>query len=471
MLRSNLALGTTMARRLPAASAVGATIWVRHLMPKVEMTEAAQAAAPPATEDREAFDETFKEGADASQFVKRPLMRRTLIAATVPVALAPIVLLRDLGPLPGTSLEHTVWRKGMRLIVYGTNRPITPAEFSTPGGMITVVPEGYQDDFDALAKAAVIIIKFRPGVLQPPTVMNWTVDDIVAYSKICTHVGCPAALYEQTTHHILCPCHQSTFDATRGAKVIFGPATRRAAAAADHHGRAGLPGRAERLPRAGRPELLGAVMSVERGARGRRRRRWTTGSTAPRASVTLLRKIFPDHWSFLLGEIALYSFIILLLTGTFLTLFFQPSMTEVVYHGSYTHLDGVKMSEAYASTLNISFDVRGGLLMRQIHHWAADLFMAAIMAHMLRIFFTGAYRKPREVNWLIGIALFTLAMLEGLFGYSLPDDLLSGAGLRITEGVLQSHPDRRHVPGVLPVRRPVSRATRSSRGCTSCTSW
>ncbi len=155
---------------------------------------------------------------------------------------------------------------------------------------------------------------------------------------------------------------------------------------------------------------------------------------------TLLRKIFPDHWTFLLGEIALYSFIILLLTGTFLTFFFQPSMTEVVYHGSYTHLDGVRMSEAYASTLNISFDVRGGLLMRQIHHWAADLFVAAIMAHMLRIFFTGAYRKPREFNWLIGLVMLTLSLLEGLFGYSLPDDLLSGTGLRITEGVLLSIP-------------------------------
>jgi ubiquinol-cytochrome c reductase cytochrome b subunit len=154
----------------------------------------------------------------------------------------------------------------------------------------------------------------------------------------------------------------------------------------------------------------------------------------------LLRKVFPDHWSFLLGEIALYSFIILLLTGTFLTLFFQPSMTDVVYQGSYHNLDGVRMSEAYASTLNISFDVRGGLLIRQIHHWAADLFMAAIMAHMIRIFFTGAYRKPREVNWLIGIVLFTLGMVEGLFGYSLPDDLLSGVGLRVLYGVLLAIP-------------------------------
>jgi ubiquinol-cytochrome c reductase cytochrome b subunit len=159
-----------------------------------------------------------------------------------------------------------------------------------------------------------------------------------------------------------------------------------------------------------------------------------------KSTRTLLKKIFPDHWTFLLGEIALYSFIILLLTGTFLTLFFKPSMTNVVYHGSYTKLDGIRMSEAYASTLNISFDVRGGLLMRQIHHWAADLFMASIMAHMLRIFFTGAYRKPRDVNWLIGIVMFTLGMLEGLFGYSLPDDLLSGTGLRILEGVVLSIP-------------------------------
>jgi ubiquinol-cytochrome c reductase cytochrome b subunit len=155
---------------------------------------------------------------------------------------------------------------------------------------------------------------------------------------------------------------------------------------------------------------------------------------------TFLKKIYPDHWTFLLGEIALYSFVILLLTGTFLTFFFQPSMTDVVYHGTYTRLNGVRMSEAYASTLNISFDVRGGLLMRQIHHWAANLFMVAIFAHLMRVFFTGAYRKPRDVNWLIGIVMLTLGMLEGLFGYSLPDDLLSGTGLRILEGVMLGIP-------------------------------
>jgi len=153
-----------------------------------------------------------------------------------------------------------------------------------------------------------------------------------------------------------------------------------------------------------------------------------------------LRKIFPDHWSFMLGEICLYSFIVLLLSGIFLTLFFTPSMGEVTYNGSYTPLDGIRMSEAYASTLNISFDVRGGLLMRQIHHWAALVFVMAIMVHMLRIFFTGAFRKPRELNWLIGFTLFVMALAEGFCGYSLPDDLLSGTGLRILQGMILAIP-------------------------------
>ncbi|TDC67041.1 ubiquinol-cytochrome c reductase cytochrome b subunit [Actinomadura sp. GC306] len=153
-----------------------------------------------------------------------------------------------------------------------------------------------------------------------------------------------------------------------------------------------------------------------------------------------LRKAFPDQWSFLVGEIAMYSFVVVLLTGVFLTFFFKPSMQEVIYDGSYAQLRGVPMSEAYASTLDISFDVRGGLLVRQIHHWSTLVFMAAILVHLLRNFFSGAYRKPRELNWLIGILMFMLVMLNGLFGYSLPDDLLSGTGLRILEGVLAALP-------------------------------
>ncbi|MFC0037651.1 cytochrome bc1 complex cytochrome b subunit [Actinomadura rayongensis] len=161
---------------------------------------------------------------------------------------------------------------------------------------------------------------------------------------------------------------------------------------------------------------------------------------AARFAATNLRKVFPKHWSFLLGEIALYAFVVLLLTGTFLTFFFRPTNAEVVYDGSYTALRGITMSEAYASTLHVSFDVRGGLLMRQIHHWAAVVFVAAICAHLLRIFFTGAFRKPREINWLIGVTLFTLALAEGFAGYSLPDDLLSGTGLRTMDGIVLSIP-------------------------------
>ena len=152
------------------------------------------------------------------------------------------------------------------------------------------------------------------------------------------------------------------------------------------------------------------------------------------------RKIFPDHWSFMLGEVALYSFVVILLSGTFLTFFFQPSMAEVNYNGSYVPLKGLNMSAAMASTLDISFDIRGGLLFRQIHHWAALLFVASIMLHMLRVYFTGAFRKPREINWVVGFTLWVLAMAEGFTGYSLPDDLLSGNGARIIDGMVKGIP-------------------------------
>ena len=152
------------------------------------------------------------------------------------------------------------------------------------------------------------------------------------------------------------------------------------------------------------------------------------------------RKIFPDHWSFLLGEIALFSFVVLLGSGIFLTMFFVPSMTEVHYEGPWAPMHGVEMSEAMASTLRLSFEVRGGLLMRQIHHWAALLFMAAIVTHMMRVFFTGAFRKPRELNWIVGFTLLILGLAAGFTGYSLPDDVLSGNGLRITDGVVKSIP-------------------------------
>jgi ubiquinol-cytochrome c reductase cytochrome b subunit len=155
---------------------------------------------------------------------------------------------------------------------------------------------------------------------------------------------------------------------------------------------------------------------------------------------TFMDKIFPDHWSFMLGEIALYSFLILLVTGIFLTLYYVPSSALVTYHGSYLPLDGQRVTQAFNSTVNLSFAVRGGLLMRQMHHWACDIFIGAIVVHMARVFFTVAFRKPRELNWTIGLTLLILAIGNGFLGYSLPDDLVSGTGIRIAYSIVESIP-------------------------------
>ena len=152
------------------------------------------------------------------------------------------------------------------------------------------------------------------------------------------------------------------------------------------------------------------------------------------------RKVFPDHWSFMFGEVALYSFVILLISGTFLTMFFDPSMEEVIYDGPYTAMQGAAMSRAFESTLEISFEVKGGLLFRQMHHWSALVFMVAIFVHMFRVFFTGAFRKPRELNWIVGFTIMVLGMVAGFSGYSLPDDVLSGNGLRVIDGLMKAFP-------------------------------
>jgi ubiquinol-cytochrome c reductase cytochrome b subunit len=169
--------------------------------------------------------------------------------------------------------------------------------------------------------------------------------------------------------------------------------------------------------------------------------RWTDDRLGSSAfAEDALNKVFPDHWSFMLGEISLYCFVILILTGTFLTFFFDASSREIVYRGSYAPLNGATVSEAYASVVRISFDVRAGLVMRQIHHWAALVFIGAIVLHLCRIFFTGAFRRPRELNWIIGVTLLLLAIFNGFTGYSLPDDLLSGTGLRIAYSIALSVP-------------------------------
>lgn len=227
---SNFALGGTLTLAL-LSLAIGITVWVRHIMPKYNLVQERHEMVSD-KETREYVRETFLKGANESGFVKHKLLRRTLLLAAAPLGLAPLVLLKDLGPLPGTALRHTVWGKPKedgkprRLVVEGTGQPIRAADFNSPGGILSVVPEGYEHDLNELAKATLILLKLRPEEFKSGTNLNWTHDGIVAYSKICTHVGCPTALYEQTTHHILCPCHQSTFDAADGAKVIFGPAAR-----------------------------------------------------------------------------------------------------------------------------------------------------------------------------------------------------------------------------------------------------
>ena len=153
-----------------------------------------------------------------------------------------------------------------------------------------------------------------------------------------------------------------------------------------------------------------------------------------------LRYLFPDHWSFLLGEVALYSFVVLVATGVYLTFYFEPSLADTTYRGAYEPLRNLQMSEAYRSVVDISFQVKAGLLIRQTHHWAADVFVASIVLHLLRVFFTGAFRKPRELTWLVGLVMLFASLLEGYLGYSMVDDLLSGMGLAIGYGVALSLP-------------------------------
>ncbi|WP_067463199.1 cytochrome bc1 complex Rieske iron-sulfur subunit [Actinomadura macra] len=239
---SNFWLGGTMALSF-LALAVGVTIWVRRLMTSKPIVQERHSLAAD-EETRAGFTKDFLEGADDSGITKRPLLRRTLLLAAAPLGLAPLVLLRDLGPLPEKRLRSTFWaqaveeahkqgKKGVRLVVDGTNKPLKVSDFAAPGSMITVLPEGIEEHvpeeqvLTQTAKAVTILINIPEDEFKPAKGReNWHVNGIVAYSKICTHVGCPAALYEQTTHHILCPCHQSTFDATDAAKVIFGPAAR-----------------------------------------------------------------------------------------------------------------------------------------------------------------------------------------------------------------------------------------------------
>ena len=151
----------------------------------------------------------------------------------------------------------------------------------------------------------------------------------------------------------------------------------------------------------------------------------------------LVRADPDDRWAAVFGRIAVYSFLVALVSGILLLPFFRPSMAAVIYHGSYRKLDGLPMSRAYQSTLNTSFDVRGGLLIRQVHHWSADLFVAAVCLRLIRVFFRGRFRRP---DWLIWVSLLLTGMLVGLSGTFLPDDMLSGGSLSVLTGVILSLP-------------------------------
>ena len=322
----------------------------------------------------------------------------------------------------------------------------------TIGSVFHVIPEKLDEEehpLDEKAKSVVLHGPTRPEDLkESEDRKSWSYNGIVAYSKICTHVGCPVALYEQQTHHLLCPCHQSTFDVADGAKVVFGPAKRPLPqlpitvddegyliAQSDFDEPVG-PSFWERLT-VTTTSTPSPVEKVAAGTADYLDQRTGIGT----AVKVFARKIFPDHWSFLLGEIALYSFVTILISGHL------PHALLRAEHerGRVRRPVGGRcrashMSEAFASTLRLSFEVRGGLLMRQIHHWAALIFMAAIVTHMMRVFFTGAFRKPRELNWVVGFTLMILGLAAGFSGYSLPDDVLSGNGLRITDGVVRSIP-------------------------------
>ncbi|MFW5417265.1 Rieske 2Fe-2S domain-containing protein [Nocardiopsis sp. CNT-189] len=231
---SNMALGGTLALSLFGIGA-GMTVWARRIMPHYEVSSPYD-ELPSSPEEKGSFSEFFMKSADESGFTKRPLLRRTLLLSMVPLGLAPIVLLRDTGPLPGDKLKKTLWEDGTRMVVEGTNQLIKASDLAEDGSMVTAFPEYPHNEehphglsLNDQAKTVIMLIKipegdFKPGMSEQQ--MNWTHDGIVAYSKICTHVGCPAALYERGSHRILCPCHQSTFDATDGAKVVFGPAHR-----------------------------------------------------------------------------------------------------------------------------------------------------------------------------------------------------------------------------------------------------
>lgn len=229
---SNFFLGVSLGVALLGIG-FGAIHWAKKLMPDVEIAQERH-ALPSSPEARSDALAQFELGTDESGFGRRSLIRRSMIGALALLPLPAIVLLRDLGPLPGNDLRQTDWEQGMRLVTDPTLEPIKVSQLEI-GQLVNGLPEGFKDIPEsagtkrqvARARDAIIVVRIAPDELRPPpSQAGWGVDGILAYSKICTHAGCPISLYERTTHHLLCPCHQSTFQLNEGGRVIFGPAAR-----------------------------------------------------------------------------------------------------------------------------------------------------------------------------------------------------------------------------------------------------
>ena len=371
-----------------------------------------------------------------------PLQAGRSLRPEVRSALALLVPLASLGPV--LDLDRLADTLAARAPAGRRGGPAVPAAEIEQDSFYTAFPEG------AEPRAARRAARRRPPAAGRPApaaaARGYDANGIVAYSKICTHAGCAISLYRtplfdpaEPAPALVCPCHYSTFDPAAGGKVTFGPAGRKLPMLPLYVDRARPPACRRQLRRrrralvVGRPQRGAAV--IRRLVRVVDQR---TG-TAPFLRKSL-RYLFPDHWSFLLGEVALYAFVVLVATGTYLALFYEAAPPRVVYHGPYEPLQGREMSQAYRSVLDLSLSVKPGLLIRQTHHWAANVFIAAIVLHLLRVFFTGAYRKPRELTYWIGVTMLMLALLEGYLGYSLVDDLLSGMGLAIGYSVALSIP-------------------------------
>ena len=421
----------------------GVTAWGKYLMPQ-----------GPFVEERHEFHSTEAER-DAmtaaitqrgGMVIKRRKMLGGLFAlgSTAMGVVLLFPLLRSLGPKPSksedptgqtdTSLFSTNWRNGSQLVAVD-GREVTVDDLEV-GGVLTVFPRG----FIGSSPDQVILIRLS-DTLQPLTSPGRTDWGVAGLRGLLQDVHPPrvpgrALPGADPTAGVSVSSVHLQRGGGSGTRVRTRPPP---AAPAAHHGRLERvpPGQGQLQPGSG-PRILGAAMIDETIDTSLR---WVDDRLAvAKGGRTFLDKIFPDHWSFMLGEIALYSFVVLLATGVFLSLYYVPSAAQIVYHGSYIPLRGEKVSEAYASSVGLSFDVRSGLLMRQAHHWAADIFLGSIAVHMARVFFTGAFRKPREFNWIVGVTMLILGIVNGFLGYSLPDDLVSGTGIRIAYSIIESIP-------------------------------